>query len=119
MPAARLSAALWSAGVAGRSFRRIFPGGLREKAVPKSLALQLARWTRTIPAEFRPKAEEILVMAARAGARLRELAAIYAEIRSGRHQRGPQPRRKDHPQPQPTQSRVTAPAEAARWQWSW
>ncbi len=68
--------------------------GLRDKVVPKSLALQLARWTRDIPGEFRPKAEEILVMAARAGARLRELAAIYAEIRA--HTAPPDP---DGPDP--------------------
>jgi Domain of unknown function (DUF222) len=73
---------------------QVLRAGLRDKAVPKSLALQLARWTRTIPAEFRPKAEEILVMAARAGARLRELAAIYAEIRS--HTAPPDP---DGPDP--------------------
>jgi Domain of unknown function (DUF222) len=47
----------------------------------KSAALQLARWTKPIPAEFRQQAEEILVAAARAGAGLRELAAICAEIR--------------------------------------
>ena len=47
----------------------------------KSVALQLARWTRAIPAEFRDQAEEILVAAARAGAGLRALAAICAEIR--------------------------------------
>jgi hypothetical protein len=55
--------------------------GLRERAVTKSVALQLAKWTRPIPAEFRQQAEEILVAAARAGAGLRELAAICAEIR--------------------------------------
>ena len=47
----------------------------------KSEALQLARWTRSIPAEYRTEAEEILVAAARAGADLRSLAAICAEIR--------------------------------------
>jgi hypothetical protein len=47
----------------------------------KSVALQLARWTRPIPAEFRDEAEEILVAAAKAGADLRALAAICAEIR--------------------------------------
>jgi hypothetical protein len=47
----------------------------------KSVALQLARWMRPIPAEFRREAEEILVAAARAGADLRALAAICAEIR--------------------------------------
>ena len=34
----------------------------------KSVALQLARWTRPIPADYRAKAEEIVVAAARAGA---------------------------------------------------
>ena len=47
----------------------------------KSVALQLARWTRAIPGEYRTEAEEILVAAARAGADLRALAAICAEIR--------------------------------------
>ena len=55
--------------------------GLREQAVTKSVALQLARWTGPIPAEFREQAEEILVAAARAGADLRALAQICAEIR--------------------------------------
>jgi Domain of unknown function (DUF222) len=56
--------------------------GLREGHVlSKSVALQLARWTRAIPAEYRAQAEEILVAAARAGADLRALAAICAEIR--------------------------------------
>jgi hypothetical protein len=48
----------------------------------KSVALQLARWTKAIPDECRGKAEEILVGAARAGADLRSLAAICAEIRA-------------------------------------
>jgi hypothetical protein len=56
--------------------------GLRAKAVTTSVALQLARWTRAIPEEFRGQAEEILVAAARAGASLRALAQICAEIRS-------------------------------------
>jgi hypothetical protein len=56
--------------------------GLREQAVTKSVALQLAKWTMAIPEEFREQAEEILVAAARAGADLRALAAICAEIRS-------------------------------------
>jgi Domain of unknown function (DUF222) len=47
----------------------------------KSVALQVARWTRAIPAEYRDKAEQIVVTAARAGADLRALAAICAEIR--------------------------------------
>ncbi len=56
--------------------------GLRSRALTKSEALQLAKWTRQIPAEFRGQAEEILVAAARAGADLRALAQICAEIRS-------------------------------------
>src|SRR5260370_7997043 len=48
----------------------------------KSEALQLAKWTKSIPAEYRGKAEEILVGAARAGVHLRGLAAICAEIRA-------------------------------------
>ena len=50
--------------------------------VTKSVALQLARWTRAIPDEYRGQAEEILVTAARGGADLRALAAMCAEIRS-------------------------------------
>ena len=49
--------------------------------VTKSEAVQLAKWTRAIPGEYRTEAEEILVTAARAGADLRALAAICAEIR--------------------------------------
>ncbi len=56
--------------------------GLRTRAVTKSVALQLAKRTQAIPAEFRTQAEEILVAAARAGADLRALAQICAEIRS-------------------------------------
>ena len=56
--------------------------GLRTGAVTTSEALQLAKWTVAIPAEFRAQAEEILVAAARAGADLRALAQICAEIRS-------------------------------------
>ena len=47
----------------------------------RSAALQVAKWTRAIPGEFRGEAEEIVVAAARAGAGLRALAAICAEIR--------------------------------------
>jgi hypothetical protein len=50
--------------------------------ITKSEALQLARWTKAIPKDYRGKAEEILVGAARAGADLRSLAAICAEIRA-------------------------------------
>ena len=48
----------------------------------KSVALQLARWTRAIPGRYRDQAEEIVVGAARGGADLRGLAAICAEIRA-------------------------------------
>ena len=55
---------------------------LAQARVPsKSAALQVAKWTRPIPAEYRQEAEEIVVAAARAGADLRALAAICAEIR--------------------------------------
>jgi hypothetical protein len=61
---------------------QVLLAGLREgDPVTKSIALQLAKWTRPIPAEVRDQAEEILVAAARAGADLRALAAICAEIR--------------------------------------
>jgi hypothetical protein len=56
--------------------------GLRAKALTTSQALQLAKWTRAIPAEFRGQAEQILVAAARAGADLRAMAQICAEILS-------------------------------------
>ena len=49
--------------------------------ITKSVALQVANWTRPIPDEYRAEAEEIVVAAARAGADLRALAAICAEIR--------------------------------------
>jgi Domain of unknown function (DUF222) len=48
--------------------------------ISKSVALQLAKWTMAIPDEFRVQAEVILIGAARAGARERDLAAICAEI---------------------------------------
>ena len=57
--------------------------GLAEgRVLTKSVALQLAKWTRAIPGEYRDEAEEIVMTAARAGADLRALAAICAEIRS-------------------------------------
>lgn len=55
--------------------------GLRDRVLTKSVALQLAKWTKVIPDQYRGKAEEILVAAAQAGVDLRELAAICAEIR--------------------------------------
>ncbi|HMD23360.1 MAG TPA: DUF222 domain-containing protein, partial [Streptosporangiaceae bacterium] len=48
----------------------------------ESEALQLARWTKAIPDQYRGAAEEILVGAARGGVGLRGLAAICAEIRA-------------------------------------
>src|SRR5579872_2458551 len=51
-------------------------GGL----LTKSVAVQLARWTRQIPRECRDKAEELLAGAAQAGVGLRDLAAMCAEI---------------------------------------
>jgi hypothetical protein len=50
--------------------------------ITASVALQLARWTRHIPGEYRAEAEELLVTAARAGVDLRGLAALCAEIRA-------------------------------------
>jgi hypothetical protein len=56
--------------------------GLSEGHVlTKSVALQVAKWTRAIPAEYREEAEKLVVEAARKGADLRGLAAICAEIR--------------------------------------
>src|SRR5271170_6414582 len=55
----------------------------------KSEALQLARWTKAIPQEYRAEAEDILVAAARAGVDLRGLAAICAEIRARTAERDP------------------------------
>jgi hypothetical protein len=46
----------------------------------KSVAVQLAKWTRHIPEECRETAEELLAGAAQAGAGLRDLAAMCAEI---------------------------------------
>ena len=54
-----------------------------------SEALQLARWTRAIPEQYRAEAEELLVAAARAGVDLRGLAAICAEIRARTAERDP------------------------------
>jgi hypothetical protein len=47
-----------------------------------SVAVQVAKWTAKIPEEFRGEAEEIVVAAAAAGADLRALAAICAEIQA-------------------------------------
>jgi hypothetical protein len=61
--------------------RPLLAGLAEGHTLTKSVALKLAKWTRPIPEEFRDQAEDILVAAARAGAGLRELAAICAEIR--------------------------------------
>ena len=70
--------------------------GLREQAITKSVAVQLAKWTRPIPDEYRQQAEEILVAAARAGADLRALAVIAAEIRYRTAQPDPDDERDKH-----------------------
>jgi hypothetical protein len=78
--------------------------GLREgHVITKSVALQLATWTCGIPGEFRAQAEEIVVAAARAGAGLRELAAICAEIR--------------YPPPRPTPTTRTTGTWTGRCSW--
>ena len=48
----------------------------------RSVALQLARWTRAIPDEYRAEAEEILVAAGRAGTNLRGLARRLLQART-------------------------------------
>jgi hypothetical protein len=64
-----------------RGHRTLLAALAEGHVLTKSVALQLAKWTRPIPDEYRTQAEEILVAAARAGADLRSLAAICAEIR--------------------------------------
>ncbi len=64
-----------------QSHRPLLAGLRHGDVLTKSMALQLAKWTAAIPDEYRSQAEEIVVAAARAGAGLRELAAICAEIR--------------------------------------
>jgi Domain of unknown function (DUF222) len=60
----------------------VLVAGLAEGHVlTKSVALQVAKWTRAIPGEYREEAEKLVVEAARKGADLRGLAAICAEIR--------------------------------------
>ncbi|HEV3292867.1 MAG TPA: DUF222 domain-containing protein, partial [Streptosporangiaceae bacterium] len=64
-------------------------GGL----LTKSVAIQLAKWTRHIPEQCRDKAEELLAGAALAGVGLRDLAAMCAEILA--RTAGPDPDGKD------------------------
>jgi hypothetical protein len=65
-----------------RDHEPLLSGLCEGDVITKSVALQLAKWTRVIPAEFRTEAEQILIAAARAGANLRALAEICAEILS-------------------------------------
>jgi hypothetical protein len=46
----------------------------------ESMARIICQWTGKLPAECRPAADEILIAAARAGARKEDLAALAAEI---------------------------------------
>jgi Domain of unknown function (DUF222) len=65
----------------------------------KSIALEVVKWTAKIPDEYRDEAEEIVVAAARAGADLRALATICAEIRA--RVAPPDPDDPDDPDPGP------------------
>jgi hypothetical protein len=57
----------------------------------KSEALQLAKWTRATPAEYRAEPEDLVVTAARARMGLRDLARICGEIRDRTARPGPGP----------------------------
>ncbi|MGH3150565.1 MAG: DUF222 domain-containing protein, partial [Streptosporangiaceae bacterium] len=70
---------------------------LPDQILTKSAALQLARWTSSIPEEFRAGAEEIVVTGAQAGLGLRDLAAICAEIRERTAGPDPDPDPDDDP----------------------
>ncbi|HEX6525441.1 MAG TPA: DUF222 domain-containing protein [Streptosporangiaceae bacterium] len=48
--------------------------------MPRSMAVLVAKWLRSVPEEFRGEAEEIVVAAARNGADLAAVAAIIAEL---------------------------------------
>jgi len=61
------------------------------RVLSTSEALQVARWTRQIPKEYRAAAEELVVAAARAGADLRDLARICGEIREQTARPDPDP----------------------------
>jgi hypothetical protein len=56
--------------------------GLAARALSKSAAIQVAKWTKAIPEQYRDTAEQILVTAAGKGADLRGLAGLGAEIRA-------------------------------------
>jgi hypothetical protein len=66
----------------GRGHQVLLEAMAEGHVLTKSVALQLAKWTRAIPEECRDQAEELLVAAARAGVDLRGLAAMCAEIRA-------------------------------------
>jgi hypothetical protein len=57
--------------------------------ISKSVAVQVARWMRAIPGEYRDNAERIVITASRKGADLRALAAICAGIRARTAQADP------------------------------
>ena len=84
-----------------RDHQVLLAGLLEGHVITTSVALQLARWTRAIPGEYRDEAEEILVAAARAGADLRSLAAICAEIRARTARPDPDDRRAPGPRAVP------------------
>jgi Domain of unknown function (DUF222) len=86
----RAQAAEYRAAQALARGHRVLHAALAEGwVITKSEALQLAKWTRAIPEQYRAEAEEILVAAARAGVNLRGLAAICAEIRARTADRDP------------------------------
>ena len=69
-------------GWAGRTVThpQILAALARGTVVSESVARIICRWTGKLPAECRPAADEILIAAARAGAREEDLAGLAAEI---------------------------------------
>jgi hypothetical protein len=69
-------------GWAGRTVThpRILAALAEGTVVSESVARIICRWTGKLPSESRPAADEILIAAARAGAREEDLAALAAEI---------------------------------------
>jgi hypothetical protein len=59
----------------------LLAGLAKGHVISTSVALQVARWMRPVPEEYRAAADRIVVAAARKGMDLRGLAAICAEIR--------------------------------------
>ena len=68
-------------GRLAREHRVLLAGLAKGHVLSKSQALQVARWLRPVPGEYRDAADRIVVAAARRGVDLRGLAAICAEIR--------------------------------------